>query len=152
MLRPVVMTDRFVFVCYFDFFTREFDILYLYLNSTYLCTNSTCYVNFYAKNSRTCTQRKNYAISLSRKSHNSCPISSGAMRNETSFISFSILYSSPAHRIEINRRATRVGRSAIILASQLHKNRETCCTAEWPFCLCLFCAPQKGLKNYVFCA
>ena len=24
---------------------------------------------------------------------------------------------------------------AIILASQLHKNRRACCTAEWPYCL-----------------
>ena len=27
------------------------------------------------------------------------------------------------------------GYSAIILVSQLHKNRGTCCTAEWPYCL-----------------
>ena len=35
MLRPVVMSDRFVFVCYFEFIRRE-------LNSMYLCANSTC--------------------------------------------------------------------------------------------------------------
>ena len=34
MLCPVVMSDRFVFVCYFDFIRRE-------LNSMYLCANST---------------------------------------------------------------------------------------------------------------
>ena len=99
LLRPVVTTDRIVFVCYFDFFTREFDILYLCVNSTYLCTNSTCYVNFYAKNSRT-NNAKITRFHWSRKSRNTCPISSGATQNETSFFSFSILHSSPAEGLK----------------------------------------------------
>ena len=39
------------------------------------------------------------------------------------------------------------GCSAITLASELHKNRGTCCTAEWPCCLLAMLWLNQRLKS-----